>query len=127
MAAEQGDASAQFNLGVMYGNGRGVTQDYAEAVRWYRLAAEQGNAVAQGNLGVMYGLGEGVAQDYARAHMWANIASANGKDRAEKLRDILAADMTPADISKAQAMARKCLESGYKNCGVEVVCCWPSP
>ena len=31
--AEQGNASAQFNLGVMYGNGQGVTLDYAEAVR----------------------------------------------------------------------------------------------
>ena len=40
--AEQGNASAQYNLGVMYANGRGVPQDYAEAMKWYRLAAEQG-------------------------------------------------------------------------------------
>ena len=46
--------SAQFNLGAMYGTGRGVPQDDAEAVRWYRLAAEQGNADAQFNLGVVY-------------------------------------------------------------------------
>ena len=45
--AEQGDAEAQFNLGVMYANGEGVTQDDKEAVKWYRLAAEQGNAEAQ--------------------------------------------------------------------------------
>ena len=45
LAAEQGNASAQNNLGFMYGIGRGVPQDYAEAVRWYRLAAEQGNAI----------------------------------------------------------------------------------
>lgn len=38
--AEQGIANAQNNLGVMYNAGRGVPQDYAEAVRWYRLAAE---------------------------------------------------------------------------------------
>ncbi|MCH8098520.1 MAG: sel1 repeat family protein [Proteobacteria bacterium] len=38
--AEQGDAEAQFNLGLMYYKGRGVPQDYAEAVKWYRLAAE---------------------------------------------------------------------------------------
>ncbi|WP_315496945.1 tetratricopeptide repeat protein, partial [Haemophilus parahaemolyticus] len=44
--AEQGDAAAQFNLGVMYGNGRGVKQDYFEAVKWYRQAAEQGQAKA---------------------------------------------------------------------------------
>ena len=52
--AEQGDADAQYNLGVMYDNGEGVTQDDAEAVKWYRRAAEQGNAFAQHNLGVMY-------------------------------------------------------------------------
>ena len=46
--AEQGDATAQFNLGVMYANGgEGVPEDDAEAVRWYRLAAEQGYAAAQ--------------------------------------------------------------------------------
>ena len=43
-AAEQGDATAQFNLGIMYYNGQGVTQDDSEAVRWLRKAAEQGDA-----------------------------------------------------------------------------------
>ena len=47
LAAEQGNAGAQLNLGAMYSNGEGVPQDDAEAVRWYRLAAEQGNAGAQ--------------------------------------------------------------------------------
>ena len=44
---KQGDTNAQFNLGVMYEDGRGVTQDYQEAVKWYRKAAEQGDAEAQ--------------------------------------------------------------------------------
>ena len=46
-AAEQGDVLAQYNLGWMYENGRGVGRDRVEAVRWYRLAAEQGDADAQ--------------------------------------------------------------------------------
>ena len=50
-AAEQGDATAQFNLGVMYAKGEGVPQDDAEAVRWFRLSAEQGHASSQGALG----------------------------------------------------------------------------
>ena len=45
--AEQGNASAQTNLGVMYDNGQGVAQDYKTAVKWYTLAAEQGDAKAQ--------------------------------------------------------------------------------
>ena len=47
LAAEQGDADAQYNLGVMYDKGRGVPQDYKTAVKWYRLAAEQGFAPAE--------------------------------------------------------------------------------
>ena len=46
-AAERGDAHAQALLGEMYEKGRGVRQDYAEAVKWFRQAAEQGHAVAQ--------------------------------------------------------------------------------
>ena len=51
--ADQGHAEAQFNLGLMYSNGRGVPQDYAAAVSWYRKAADQGDAAAQFNLGLM--------------------------------------------------------------------------
>ena len=52
LSADQGNAFAQYNLGVSYAFGRGVPQDEAEAVRWYRLSADQGNASAQYNLGV---------------------------------------------------------------------------
>jgi len=45
-AAEQGDAEAQYNLGVRYANGEGVPEDYKEAVKWFRKAAEQGFAAA---------------------------------------------------------------------------------
>ena len=76
--AEQGDAAAQFDLGVMYANGYGVQQDYAEAVRWYRLAADQGLAVAQHGLGRMYANGAGVPQDYAEAAKWHRLAADQG-------------------------------------------------
>ena len=58
--AEQGDAYAQYNLGVMYDNGQGVTQDYKTAVKWFRRAAEQGNSFGQNALGNMYDAGRGV-------------------------------------------------------------------
>jgi uncharacterized protein len=58
LQAEQGDANAQFKLGLMYYNGEGVPEDDAEAVKWYRKAAEQGLAGAQFNLGVMYAYGK---------------------------------------------------------------------
>src|ERR1017187_280746 len=61
--AEQGDARAQNNLGLMYVYGQGVPKDDGLAVEWYWLAAEQGNAAAQNNLGVMYADGRGVPKD----------------------------------------------------------------
>ena len=64
----------------------------------------------------MYAKGEGVLQDYNRAHMWANIGADNGHDVAVELRKTLEGLMTPQQISNAQAMARACLESQYKNC-----------
>ena len=69
---------AQNNLGVVYANGRGVPQDYTEAVKWSRLAADQGHAHAQFNLGVAYKKGEGVAQDYVEAVKWYRLAAAQG-------------------------------------------------
>ena len=65
--AEQGNASAQSDLGFMYDNGLGVPEDDAEAVRWYRLAAEQGNALAQDKLGFAYAWGEGLPENDAEA------------------------------------------------------------
>jgi TPR repeat protein len=45
--AEQGHASAQYNLGQMYREGEGVPQDDKTAAKWYTLAAEQGHVKAQ--------------------------------------------------------------------------------
>ena len=116
LAAEQGKASAQLNLGVMYAAGRGGLEDDAEAVRWYRLAAEQGQADAQYLLGLMYGTGEGVLKDSVLAHMWFNIAGANGNASARKLRDSLERDMTRAEVSRATELARECMLSVYQDC-----------
>ena len=118
--AEQGIASAQNNLGGMYTQGRGVSQDYQEALKWYRRAAEQGIASAQNNLGLMYENGRGVRRDLIHAHMWYNVAAAalsgdEGK-AAMKRRDHVASQMTAAQIEKAQEMARRCQQSQFKEC-----------
>jgi uncharacterized protein len=81
--AEQGDASAQSNLGVMYEQGRGVAQNYREAMRWFRLAAMQGDASAQSNLGVMYFKGQGIAQDFREAMRWYRLGAGQGNVEAQ--------------------------------------------
>ena len=110
-AAEQGDATAQFNLGVMYAKGEGVLQDDAAAVRWYRLAAEQGHAEAQGTLGAMYAIGRGVPQDDETAHVWLNVAASRstGEQRDEyvEARDAVAERMTRGQLAEAQRRARE--------------------
>ena len=76
--AEQDLAEAQNTLGFMYAQGRGVSQDDEEAVKWYWLAADQGNAVAQYNLGVIYEQGRGVQQDHQEAVKWYRLAAVQG-------------------------------------------------
>ena len=80
--ADQGDASAQYHLGVMYDDGHGVPQDYKEAMRWYGEAADKGNAEAQCNLGSMYVKGHGVPQDFDKASMWYETAAGKGNAKA---------------------------------------------
>jgi len=115
--AELGNEQAQFFIAGMYHEGLGVLQDYAEAFKWCRLAAEQGFSKCQGALGDLYENGHGVPQDYVKAHMWYNIAGANGASKGNEDRDEIADQMTAADISQAQAMARECMSSNYTDCG----------
>ena len=116
LAAVQGNEGAQYNIGVLYAQGHGVTQNYKEAVKWYRLAAVQEDAVAQYNIGAMYHNGQGVTKDYIRAHMWYNLSSLSGHANGTKDRDLLAKEMTPQQIEKAQNMARECEAKDFKEC-----------
>ena len=84
-AAEQGDVVAQFDLGFVYLNGKGVPADDVEAAYWFRLAAEQGDAPAQGQLGVFYASGRGVLRDDAEALRWYRLAAEQGDARAQGL------------------------------------------
>ena len=76
--AEQGQAEAQYLLGIIYSVGKGVPQDYAEVVKWFRKAAEQGHAKAQNDLGNHYRSARGVSQDYAAALKWYRKAAEQG-------------------------------------------------
>jgi TPR repeat protein len=62
---------------------------------------------AQYNLGVMHNNGEGVPQDYVQAHMWWNLAAVSGDEDAIGNRNIVAEDMTPAQLAEAQKLARE--------------------
>ena len=81
--AAQGNASAQFKLGMMYRIGEGVPENAAKAAVWFENAAAQGNANAQYNLGVMYRIGEGVPENPTKAAEWFKKAAAQGNINAQ--------------------------------------------
>jgi hypothetical protein len=83
LAADNDDAIAQFNLGVLYEKGQGVAQDYAKAAHFYRKAADQELASAQLNLGVLYDDGEGVVKNHAEAARWYRKAADQGNADAQ--------------------------------------------
>ncbi len=76
--AEQGDARAQYNLGLMYDRGTGVPKDEKHAEAWVRTAAHQGHAPAQHNLGLMYAKATGVPKAKQQAVAWVRRAADQG-------------------------------------------------
>jgi TPR repeat protein len=104
---EQVDAQAQFERGLMYYWGKGTPQNYKEALKWFSKSAKQGNADAQYVLGGMYYLGDGVQQDYVLAYMWFDLAAAQGNVKALEIMGVTAKKMSPAQIEKAQNLARE--------------------
>ena len=86
-AAEQGDAKAQYDLGVIYYYGKGIAQDSFKAFEWFQKAAEQGLADAQYELGIMYYYGNGTAQDYRKALAWFQKAAEQGHAKAQSNLD----------------------------------------
>ena len=81
--ANQGNTTAQYNLGYMYSEGLGVPENDKTAVKWYTLAAEQGASEAQTTLGFMYANGEGVSVNPKTAAKWTRLAAEQGHDRAQ--------------------------------------------
>jgi len=100
--AEQGDAQAQFYVGMLYENGDGVPTDYVKAREWYEKSAFQGHANSQFYLGLMSAFGRGGPLDLAQAYMWYSLAAGNGHARAALHRNDLAREMKPTQIADAQ-------------------------
>ncbi|KAG0273443.1 hypothetical protein BGZ96_004841 [Linnemannia gamsii] len=78
VAAEQGSAEAQRNIGSIYDYGKKVTQDHNLAFTWYRKSADQGYSEGQRYVGYMYEYGRGVDRDYGKAMEWYLKAADQG-------------------------------------------------
>ncbi len=115
--ANQGNAEAQYNLGVVYDKGLGVPRDYTEAAKWFRKAAVQGNAGAQFALGFMYGHGEGVRQNYAEAVKWYRKAAEQGVARAQNNLGVMygQGQGVARDLVRAYMWCSLSAAQGHKN------------
>lgn len=114
VGAEQGNAAAQYDQGLVELLGQGVPQDYVRAAQWFRKAAEQGHVKAQYDLGVMYALGEGVPQDYAQAAQWFRKAAQQGNlDAQSRLGSAYASgEGVPQDYAQAAQWYRLAAAQG---------------
>ena len=101
--AEKGDTDAQVDLGNLYFEGKGIPQDYAEAVRWYRLAVEQGSARGQNNLGISYANGSGVPMNKEEAARWYRLAADQGLAAAQSNLGFLYSTGQGVSMNKAEA------------------------
>lgn len=105
--AEQGDSSAQFNLGSLYREGQGVSQDDKQAALWWAKAADQGHLDAMDNLGLRYAKGEGVEQDMVQAYKWFSIAALSKNVSAAANAKFAATKLTPEQLAQAQLLAKE--------------------
>ena len=117
-AAEKNNDVAQCQIGTMYRNGEGVTQDNSIAMKWYLKSAEQGNVLAQFCLGSMYYLGQGVPKDYAEAFKWCHKAAEQGDDSAMWTVALCYENGTGVEknIDKAVYWYKKGAEKGEAKC-----------
>jgi uncharacterized protein len=112
--ALQGDAKAQFLLGLMYYQGKVITQDDTKAVEWFQKAADQGDVKAQAILGSMYEDGKRVTQDDAKALKWFQKAAAQGDAHAQNFLGMRYLDGkgVPQNSAKAAEWFKKAVDQG---------------
>jgi TPR repeat protein len=106
-AAEQNHALAEFNLGVMYASGHGVTPDAVAAQVWFGKSASRGDAGAQNRLGVaqfqasLQGPLEDRPEARIEAFKWFQLAARQGYVGSEAARDEVTLLMTSEDVAEA--------------------------
>ena len=104
-------------LGLMYVEGLGVPQDYAQALAWFRKAADQGNATAQYNIGAMYNEGRGVPQDFTQAAAWFRKSAEQGIAAAQYNLGLMYAKAqgVPQDSAQAYMWLNLAADKGHKD------------
>lgn len=110
-AAENGDASAQSYLGLMYMEGHGVKEDAPTALSWWLKSAQQGHPISQYSLGILYWQMDatipGIPKDPIKAFAWFSLS---GFALAGGACEALAVEMTPTQLKEAQELKKQYLK-----------------
>ncbi|ARU31185.1 hypothetical protein CAP31_05480 [Sulfuriferula sp. AH1] len=104
-SAQAGDVNAQYNLGVLYFEGKDAPQDYMEAAKWYGAAADQGDKQAQFNLGLMFYRGIGLPQNYEYAYQLFEQAANQGDERARLGMSAILTEAPPDIAAKIKSIS----------------------
>lgn len=113
MAAKQGDAQAQYNLGLCYHYGEGTLKDPNNAFKWFSESAKEGHAEAQYSLGIYYQLGIGARPDLVNAFKWFEQAAIQNQAKAQ--HELGVSYYYGRGVTKNLAMAKKWINKSYIN------------
>ncbi|MGB1936894.1 MAG: tetratricopeptide repeat protein [Akkermansiaceae bacterium] len=113
IAAQQGDAQAQYSLGLCYHYGEGTLKDPFSAFKWFGQAAEGGHAEAQYSLGVYYQQGIGTKQDSANAFKWFEKAAIQNQAKAQ--HELGESYFHGRGVEKNPPLAKKWISKSYVN------------
>ncbi|MGH8120227.1 MAG: hypothetical protein ACRESK_06395 [Gammaproteobacteria bacterium] len=101
---DEGNALAQYYLGMMYLKGQGVEKNYEEAGKWFRKAAENRLPQAQYRLANQYSEGEGVPRDYEFAYIWYSVGAAHQHKLSQNAIDSAKAKLSENELAEAEKM-----------------------
>ena len=115
IAAANGDPSAEFEVAARLAEGRGVEQDFKQAVIWYQRSASRGFAPAQYRLGTLYERGLGVKAELGRAKAWYRSAAEKGNIKAMHNLAVLSAGSVPSDYKTAAHWFTEAADRGVRD------------
>jgi uncharacterized protein len=114
--AIEGNANAQLGLGLLYGKGQGLLQDYKESVKWFKLSADQGNAEAQFYISMAYINGVTYKKNYPLAYMWMSISASRNIKLAKDTLPKFIKMMNKEEIFNGKKLKDICTEKKFINC-----------
>ena len=105
--AQQGHADAQYQLGISYSQGKGVSIDKAEALGWFLKAAEQGHSDALFKLAKIYELGSDIEQNFVLAQTFYNLSEVAGNKNASTSKEMLRKKLTKDQLLEAKKLSEE--------------------